>query len=69
MTGAYDIKTALKKDNNVVLLGANYTSLALDFPFGENVIVDCNGYNLKYSDGTPVVSKEGLTVLNNGTKA
>lgn len=68
-SGAYNIKTALKKDNNVVLLGANYTSLALDFPFGENVIVDCNGYNLKYFDGTPVVSKEGLTVLNNGTKA
>lgn len=68
-SGAYNIKTALKKDNNVVLLGANYTSLALDFPFGENVIVDCNGYNLKYSDGTPVVSKDGLTVLNNGTKA
>lgn len=68
-SGAYNTKKALKKDNNVVLLGANYTSLALDFPFGENVIVDCNGYNLKYSDGTPVVSKEGLTVLNNGTKA
>lgn len=68
-SGAFKIKTALKKDNNVVLLGASYTSLALDFPFGENVIVDCNGYNLKYSDGTPVVSKEGLTVLNNGAKA
>lgn len=69
ITGVYNIKTAMKKDGNVVLLGASYTKLDADFPFGANVIVDCNGYKLTYTDGTPVVSKEGLTVLNNGAVA
>ena len=63
----YDFKKAIMKDNNVVLLGGNYEKkLAADYPFGANVIIDCGGYKLTYKDGTPVVSKEGLTVLNNG---
>ena len=66
----YDFKTAIKKDNNVVLLGGNYEKkLDADYAFGANVIIDCGGYKLTCRDGTPVVSKEGLTVLHNGAVA
>lgn len=66
----YDFKKAIMKDNNVVLLGGNYVGkLATDYAFGANVIIDCGGYKLTYQDGTPIVSKEGLTVLHNGAVA
>lgn len=66
----YDFKMAIKKDNNVVLLGGNYEKkLDANYHFGANVIIDCGGYKLTYKDGTPVVSKEGLTVLHNGAVA
>lgn len=66
----YDFKKAIMKDNNVVLLGGNYVGkLPTDYAFGANVIIDCGGYKLTYQDGTPIVSKEGLTVLHNGAVA
>ena len=63
------IKDEAKLNNNVVLVGADYAKIPLDFAFGKNVIIDCNGHKLTYKDGTPVVSKEGLTVLHNGAVA
>ena len=62
----YPFKEACRKDNNVVLLASTMSTIDVDFAFGANLIIDCNGYKLTYRDGTPVVSKEGLTVLHNG---
>ncbi len=62
----YPFKEACRKDNNVVLLASSMSTIDVDFAFGANLIIDCNGHKLTYKDGTPVVSKEGLTVLNNG---
>ena len=63
------IKYACKEDDVVVLCGTDYLTMPADFAFGKNVIIDCGGYKLTYKDGTPIVSKEGLTVLNNGAVA
>lgn len=60
------IKDEAKLNNNVVLVGADYANIPLNFAFGKNVIIDCNGHKLTYKDGTPVMSKDGLTVFNNG---
>lgn len=60
------IKDEAKLNNNVVLVGADYANIPLNFAFGKNVIIDCNGHKLAYKDGTPVMSKDGLTVFNNG---
>ena len=60
------IKDEAKLNNNVVLVGADYVNIPLNFAFGKNVIIDCNGHKLTYKDGTPVMSKDGLTVFNNG---
>ena len=60
------IKDEAKLNNNVVLVGADYENIPLNFAFGKNVIIDCNGHKLTYKDGTPVMSKDGLTVFNNG---
>lgn len=60
------IKDEAKLNNNVVLVGADYENIPLNFAFGKNVIIDCNGHKLAYKDGTPVMSKDGLTVFNNG---
>lgn len=65
----YPFKEACRKDNNVVLLASSMSTIDVDFAFGANLIIDCNGYKLTYKDGTPVVSKEGLTVLHNGAVA
>ena len=62
----YPFKEACRKDNNVVLLASSMSTIDVDFAFGANLIIDCNGYKLTYRDGTPVMSKDGLTVLNNG---
>lgn len=62
----YPFKEACRKDNNVVLLASSMSTIDVDFAFGANLIIDCNGYKLTYRDGTPVMSKEGLTVFNNG---
>lgn len=65
----YPFKEACRKDNNVVLLASSMSTIDVDFAFGANLIIDCNGYKLTYRDGTPVMSKDGLTVLHNGAVA